>query len=211
MKTYLGSIATVVAVLTLAAVLPTNTKGDDGSGGFGTGSQGSGLSRGDGGIGGERSVTAREYCAQDHYYGHGCYGFWPGGGPYGWPPYYYEDYYGNAGHPSPYYYDDNMPTYYSGDGSLDYPPYDGVDYLLLGYDSGKALRLKIVSQDWLVEYLRAYFINVLLSRRDDFRRGFVLGYGDGAASVLREAIQEARHPKPQPDTMPAPKSDEPAK
>ena len=83
---------------------------------------------------------------------------------------------------------------------------------MLGHDSGKALRLKTVSQDWLVEYLRAYTINAPLSVRDDFRRGFVSGYGDGAESVLKKAIQEARHTKPQPDTTPPPaKSDQPAK
>lgn len=206
MKKYLGSIAAVVAVLTAAAGFPTNARGDGGEG-----CQGRGLSRGDGGTGGERGVTARGNRARDHYHGDGGYGFWPGGGPDGWPPYYYDDYYGNDGYPSPYYYDDNMPTYYSGDSSRDYPPYDGVNYLLLGYDSGKAMRLKTVSQDWLVEYLRTYFINVLLNRRDDFRRGFALGYGDGATSVLKEAIQEARHPKPQPDTTPVENLDEPAK
>lgn len=207
MKKYPGSIAAVVAILALAAVSPTNATGVGG----GEGSQGSGPSHDGEGIAGEHRVAERGCCGYDHYDGHRYHGFWPGGGPYGWPPYYYDDYYGKESYPSPYYYDDNMPAYYCGDSSQDYPPYDGVDYLLLGYDSGKALRLKTVSQDWLVKYLRTYFINVLLNRRDDFRRGFVLGYGDGAPSVLKEAIQKARHPISQPNTATAGQSYQPAK
>ena len=162
MKKYTGSIAAVIAALTLAVVFPSNARG------------------------------AR--------------------GTHEWPPDYYNDYYGISGHPSPYYYDGNLQVYYSGDTSEDNPPYDGVDYVLLGYDSGKALRSKTISQDWLAEYLRAHFTNVLLDRRDDFRRGFVEGYGDGAPSVLKEAIQEARHPKPPADSPPPiAKPNEPAK
>jgi hypothetical protein len=83
---------------------------------------------------------------------------------------------------------------------------------MLGHDSGMALRQKTVSEDWLVEYLRAYIVNAPLDVRGDFRRGFVAGYGDGAASVLKKAIKEARHPPPPAETAaPATKSGEPAK
>jgi hypothetical protein len=199
MKKHLGSIAAAVAVLMLAAVSPANARG---GGGFGGGSHGGG---GFGGYGGWHGAADRGYYGHGH--GHyGFYWFWPGAfwGPYWWPPYYYDGSYDYYGYPPPYYDYDNAPA--------PYPQYDGRDYRRLGHDSGKALRRKTVSQDWLVEYLRAYIINAPLSVRDEFRHGFISGYGNGARSVLKEAIQEARLPKPPPETAPpAAKSNQPAK
>ncbi len=211
----------------LAAVSPAIARGGGGGGGgggfgggFGGGHGGEGGegSHGGGGFGGGHGYASRGFYGHGHYYGHGYYGgfcgFWPGwfGGPFWWPPYYCDDYYDYYGYPPSYYGFDNAPAYYSGGTPAPYPQYDGRSYLVLGHDSGKALRLKTVSQEWLVEYLRAYIINAPLDVRDDFRRGFVSGYGDGAEPVLKKAIQEARHPKPQPDTAPpAAKSVQPAK
>ncbi|HTS18787.1 MAG TPA: hypothetical protein VMP11_14530, partial [Verrucomicrobiae bacterium] len=160
-------------------------------------------------FGGGHGYAGRGFYGYGHWHGHGHGGFyggfwcfWPGwwwGGPYWWP-YDYDGYYDDYGYPGPYDYDGA------------YPQYDDRDYLMLGHDSGRALRLHTVSQDWLVEYLRAYIINAPLDARDDFRRGFVAGYGDGASSVLKRAIKEARHPPPPAETAPpATKSAEPAK
>jgi len=220
MKTYLGFIAAVVVVLMLVPVSPAIARGGGGGGGFGGGGgHAGGEFGGHGGYGGGRGYASRSFYGHGHYYGHGWYGryyggfgFWPGWYGYDdwWSPYYYDDYYDYYGNPGPDYDAQNPPPYYSG--TPEYPQSDGRDYLTLGHDSGKALRLKTVSQDWLVEYLRAYIVNAPLNVRDDFRRGLVSGYGDGAASVLKKAIHEARHPKPQADTAPpAAKSDEPAK
>ncbi len=170
-----------------------------------------------GGYGEGHGYASRGFYGHGHYYGRGYYGFcgfWPGwfGGPYWWPPYYYDGYYDYYGYPPPYYDYDNAPTYYSGGTPPSYSQFDGRDNLMLGHDSGKALRLKTVSQEWLVEYLRAYIINAPPSAGDDFRRGFVTGYGDGAEAVLKKATEEAGRPKPQPDAAPpAAKSDQPAK
>jgi hypothetical protein len=204
MKTCVGSIVAVIAALMLTGVSSVNARG--GGGGGGGGGFGGGGGRGGGGhggYGGEHGYASRGFYGHGHYYGHGyyggyCYGgfygFWPGWYGYydGWPPYYYDDYYDNYGYPT--YYPENTPP--------DYPQSDSRDFLMLGHDSGKALRLKTVSQGWLVDYLRAYVINAPLNMRDDFRRGFVSGYGDGAESVLKQAIHEARHPKPQGSTAP---------
>ena len=125
-----------------------------------------------------------------------------GGGLGSEPPSYYRDDY-DCRQPS-YYYEDNPPACYLDPSAQDYPPYNsGRDYLVLGYDSGKALRLKAVSQNWLIEYMRTCVMNAPLNGRQDFRRGFVSGYGNGATSVLEEAIQDARQPEPQANTRPS--------
>ena len=222
MKTYLGSIAVAVAVSMLLAVPSANARGGGGGGGFGGGFGGGGGSHGgvgfaggshgaavgfshDGGRSGEgRGCVGWGGLGHGHHFGHGCYGFydfWPDFGYDWWPPYYYDDYYDYYGYP-PYYYDNAMPVSPTGL-PPDYPQSDQRDYLMLGHDAGKALRLKSVSRDWLVDYLRAYIISAPLDARGDFRRGFVAGYGDSAMSVLKNAIQDARHPKPQSNTLPA--------
>lgn len=214
MKPYLGSIAAVVAALMLTASPSAEARGGTG-GGFSQ-EGGNGGWHGGGGNGGWHGSADRGYYGHGHYYWHGHYGFyggfWPGwwcGYPYWWPPYYYSDYYS---YPSPYYNDGNSPVCYSGGAPVPYPQYDNRSYLMLGHDSGKALRLKTVSQDWLVEYLRAYIVDAPSSVRDDFRRGFVSGYGDGADSVLKKATDEASRVKSQPDAAPpASKSDDAAK
>src|SRR5436190_1450295 len=67
-----------------------------------------------------------------------------------------------------------------------------------GHDAGKALKSKAVSQDWLVEYLRFYIVNAPPSARDDFRRGFISGYGEDGESVYKKAIQDTEHQVPPP-------------
>jgi hypothetical protein len=120
--------------------------------------------------------------------------------PYYWPPYRYYNYY-DYDYPPPYdYYKDNPPAYYYSDNTPGYPQYDGRNYLMLGHDAGKALKLKTASRDWFVEYLRAYIINAPASARDDFRRGFISGYGENAESVLKKVMQDAR----QQNSSPAP-------
>ncbi len=130
------------------------------------------------------------------------FAFGGGGGHGSGPPSYDRDDY-DCRQPS-YYYEDNPPTCYLDPSAQDYPPYNsGREYLVLGYDSGKALRLKAVSQNWLIEYMRTRLVDAPLNGRQDFRRGFVSGYGNGATSVLEEAIQGARQPEPQANTRPS--------
>jgi len=136
-----------------------------------------------------------------HYHGgYLCFG----GGPFGWgypywwwPPYDYYDYYDDYGYPPPYGYEyDGAPAYQYGSAPPASLEYDGRDYLQLGHDSGKALRLKTASQDWLVDYLRAYIVGASPSARDDFRRGFISGYGDGGENVWNKVLEEAQRPAP---------------
>ncbi len=122
------------------------------------------------------------------------------GGGSGEPPAYSGDDYDC--YQASYYYEDNPPRAYLDPSAAEYPPYYGREFLVLGYDSGKALRLKTISQNWLVEYMRTNVMDAPLNGRNDFRRGFVSGYGAGATSVLKEAIQQAREPKPQANTAP---------
>jgi hypothetical protein len=224
MKMYLGSLATAVVVCVLFAVPSAYARGGGGGGGMGGGHGGGGFGGGGhegGGFGGwhggGHEFHGGGWGWHHHGYGYGGF-FWAGpfwwGYPYWWwPPYY--DYYGYYGYPPPYYdypaYDyygyAGTPAYqYGGNPPSAYPEYDGRDYLQLGHDSGKALRLKTVSQEWLVEYIRAYIINAPLSVRDDFRRGFISGYGEGGGTVLKKAAEEARHPTP-PHTVAPPKSE----
>ena len=109
---------------------------------------------------------------------------------YDYPPYYYyDDYY------APRYYYDSAPavSYYSGQTPV-YRVDDARSYLVLGHDSGKALKKKTVTWNWFVEYLQAYIVNAPSWVRDEFHRGFVDGYGDDAESIYRKGFQQARQP-----------------
>src|SRR6266850_2650928 len=150
----------------------------------------------------------------DRFHNHvGFFFFGPGpfSYPYYWPPYYYYDYY-DYRPPYDYYYDNSPANYYS-DNTPGYPQYDGRTYLMLGHDAGKALKSKTASRDWLVEYLRAYIINAPASARDDFRRGFISGYGENAESVFQKAMQDAGQQNPPPPPPPSnhdgPQGDQP--
>jgi hypothetical protein len=211
MKRYLGSFVVAALVLAWAAVPLASAR----SGGMVSG--GSSHS-GAGGFGGWHGHDGHGHFGHGGFHDHFDFFFgWPlVWYPYYWGPYYYDYYY-----PPPYDYDYYYrcypaPTYSYGDNTQGYayPEYDRRDYLTLGHDSGKALRLQKVSRDWLVEYLRAYIINAPPSARDDFRRGFISGYGDDAESVLKKATEEARQqiaPPPRVDSQPAPESSSSAK
>lgn len=55
-----------------------------------------------------------------------------------------------------------------------------------------------VSQEWPVDYVRAYIVNASPSVQDDFRGGFIAGYGEGGESVLNKAVEKVRRPMPPP-------------
>jgi hypothetical protein len=203
MKRHLDSLV-VAALMSVVAAVPLASARMGGFGGF------------NGGFGGGRGFGGRQHFGNGYYHGYGHYSFFFGWPlvwyPYYWGPYYSYDYY----YPRPYDYDYYngyypVPTYSYGDNSQGYayPKSDRRDYLTLGHDSGKALRLQKVSREWLVDYLRAYIIYAPPSVRDDFRRGFISGYGDGAESVLQRATQDARQPSapPPPRADTAPKSE----
>jgi hypothetical protein len=200
MKRYLGSVIVAALILAWAAVPGAVAR----SGGMGWGVS----SHYGGGWGGHGSWGGRGgWGGHGGYwqYGHGGYYGLYFGWPLAWYPYYGGPYYYDSYYPPPYaydYYDGNYPapTYSYGNTvpGYAYPNYDRRDSLTLGHDSGKALRLQKVSREWLVDYLRAYVINASPSVRDDFRRGFISGFGEGAESVLQKAMQDAGQPSPPP-------------
>lgn len=179
MKRYLGSLVAAVAVLMAAGIPVANARPGGGFGGW----HGSG-----------------------HGHFRGGLGFYWGGPlwyPYSWPYYSYYDYpyYYNPppyGYSYPPAYVSYAPRYYPENNAPRYSQDDGRDYLTLGHDSGKALRLKSVSRDWLVEYLRFYVINAPTSVKDDFRRGFISGYGEDGESMYKKALQDAGQQAPPP-------------
>jgi len=127
--------------------------------------------------------------------GHSGFYFY-GGFPLWWPYGYYGPPYDSG------YYYDYPPAYYY-DGAYRYPTQDARSWLVLGHDAGKDLRLQTVTWGWFVQYLRAYIINAPPGTQDDFRRGFMDGYGDSAESVLSSAMQQAQ-PPPVPPPPPRP-------
>lgn len=181
MKQYLGSLVAAVAISVLAAVPFANARPGGAPHGHGGGF---------GSWGGHGNWNHGRF--HDHF------GFFFWGGPlwypYYWPPYSYYDYPYDYPAPRYDYYNYNPPTYHYESGASDYREYDGRDYLTLGHDAGKALRLKSVSRDWLVEYLRAYIINGPASAQDDFRRGFVTGYGEDGDAFFKKATEDASQP-----------------
>lgn len=197
MKTHRGSLVAAVIVSVLTAVSVASAK-------MGGVSPGTSPRPNDGGFGAWRRFDGHRSFDRDRFHNHFSFFFF-GAGPI-WYPYYY--YYGPPYYAYDYGYDyapqyvyDNPPAYDYGDRAPVYQEYDGRDYLMLGHDAGKALRLKTVSRDWLVEYLRAYILDAPTSARDDFRRGFLSGYGEGAESILKKATQAAQQPNP-PGTVP---------
>jgi hypothetical protein len=226
MKRQLGSFAAAVVLSVLLAIPLAYARGGGGGGGFGGGGHGGGGFGGGGWHGGGRGFYGRGWGWHHRGYGYGFGGYFWGdpfwwGYPYWWWP---GDYYGYYGYPSAYDYGyppydyygyeeppayqyGNPPSVYPENPASVYPEYDGRDYLKLGHDSGKALRLKAVTYEWLVDYIRAYIINAPLSARDDFRRGFISGYGEDGKSVLKKAVEGARRPIPPPhEAVPPPTS-----
>ena len=112
---------------------------------------------------------------------------------YDYPPpyYYYDDYYA----PRRYYDSGPSVSYYDNNRNSAYPVDDTRSYLVLGHDSGKALKKKTVTWNWYVEYLQAYIVNAPSWARDDFQRGFVSGYGDDGESIYKKGVQQARQPR----------------
>lgn len=194
MKTRLGSLVAAVLVWVLAAVPLANAR----SGGM---SPGGSPRPSSGGFSSWHGSDGHRHFDHDRFHNRSSFFFFGGPFwyPYYWPPYYCYDYYDYYPPPYDYYYD-NPPAYYYGDSTPGYPQYDGRSYLMLGHDAGKALKSKTASMDWFVEYLRAYIINAPASARDDFRRGFISGYGENAESVFKKATQDTR----QRDSSPPP-------
>jgi hypothetical protein len=214
MKPYVRSLVVAAGIVGLAAIPFANARtGGMSSGGFSRSGGGFG-----GGFRGGRGFGDRRHFDHDRFFfSFGwpvyCGPYWY---PYYYPPYYYYDYgyyYPPAYDPYYYYYPPTTyyqsPTYSYSSGAPGYGVSDGRNYLTLGHDAGKALKFRTVSRDWLVEYLRAYVINASPSARDDFRRGFISGYGEDGESFLKKAIEEAQQqipPPPRADTPPSPES-----
>jgi len=202
MKRLLGCMIVAVGISVLSAAPPANAR----MGGFGgPGQQGSpnhwGGDHGGGFHGGDHFDHDRFHHHDGDFFFFGAFPFWYPyyGSPYYYyyydypPPYYYYDGYN---YPPRYYYDYGPSVSYYNERPPVYPVDDGRSYLVLGHDSGKALKNKTVSWNWFVEYLQAYIVNAPSWSRDDFHRGFVSGYGDDAESIYRKGIQQAQQPRP---------------
>ncbi len=218
MKRSLFSLIATIGISVLLAVSSVQARGD--GGGWGWGRDGGGQRSGGGGWGHWHGDSGGYYGGyhggyyHGGYWGNGGWGFYFGG-PLWWPyyswgwPYYssYPYYPGTAYYQYPdYSYSATPPPVYYYDGAYSYQqpaqPQDNRSYLVLGHDWGKDLRLETVTWDWFVQYLRAYVINAPPGVRDDFRRGFLNGYGENADAALDKAMQQAAQPPP--GNIPAP-------
>lgn len=114
------------------------------------------------------------------------YGYYPA---YSYPVY--------APYPASYYPDTYVPTPYVYDSGASYsspassPAVQVRTWLELGHDWAKDLRLDIVAWDQLVAYVKAYVINASPTVRDEFRRGFLSGYGLHAQEAYDKALKQA--------------------
>ena len=196
MKRLFECLILVLGISVLAAVPVVNARPGGGGGPAQQNSSGHwGGDHGGGFHGGGRFNHDRFHGGSDFFF-FGAFPFWyPYYGSsyyYDYPPpyYYYDDYYAPRR-----YYDSGPSVSYDNNRNSAYPVDDTRSYLVLGHDSGKALRSKTVTRDWFVEYLQAYIVNAPSWARDDFHRGFVSGYGDDGESIYKKGIEQARQPR----------------
>ena len=83
-------------------------------------------------------------------------------------------------------YADDSEAYQNGPA---YP--DPSSYYQLGHDWAQDLRRNAVSWDQFVSYLNAYIVTATDSYREEFRHGFLDGYGINAAAAFDRALQQA--------------------
>jgi hypothetical protein len=131
--------------------------------------------------------------------------FFGGGSLYYYPSYgYYPVYPYPAYNPYPVYnsypvnsygaYSSAPYVYDSSAGNSAYIPPQTVQvrsYLELGHDWAKDLRLDLIPWDQLVVYLKQYIVSAPPASRDEFRRGFLAGYGLHAEEAYGKAMQQA--------------------
>jgi hypothetical protein len=60
-----------------------------------------------------------------------------------------------------------------------------------GRDWGQDLRRDVATWDQFVDYLRAYIVNASVGVRDEFRRGFAVGYGSNADAAFDKGLDQA--------------------
>ena len=193
MKRLFECLILVLGISVLAAVPVVNARP---GGGGAPMQQGSGGHWGGDHGGGFHGGGHDRFHGGSDFFFFGAFPFWYPyyGSPYyyDYPPpyYYYDDYYAPRR-----YYDSGPSVSYDNNRNSAYPVDDTRSYLVLGHDSGKALRGKTVTRDWFVEYLQAYIVNAPPWARDDFQRGFVAGYGDNAESTYKKGIQQVEQRK----------------
>jgi hypothetical protein len=99
-----------------------------------------------------------------------------------------------------YFYGYGLVGYTSGaDGgyayvSNDSPSRDTREYYQRGQDWAQDLRRDVVTWEQFVAYLRSDVVNATETQRNEFRRGFVAGYGANADAALDKAMQETGSP-----------------
>ena len=195
MKRVIRHAITVAAVSALLALPSANARMGGGGAPMQQGSPGQWGNHWGGGFRGGNRFDHDRFHDRSSFFFFGAFPFWY---PYYWPPYYYDypPYYYYDGYdyaPGYYYYSDPSASSYNGPTPA-YAGYDGRSYLTLGHDAGKGLKTNRVTWDWFVEYLQAYIVNAPSWARDDFRRGFISGFGDDAESAYKKGFQQARQP-----------------
>ena len=124
-------------------------------------------------------------------------GGWPCWGP-GWCGWWdYPPYYG--------YYDEGYQLSPSSATTSSYvaPENRSTDYTL-GYAWGLDLRLRIVTWDQFVSAVKTFNPNAPQPSRDEFRRGFIAGYGKSADAVFDRAVKQAAPPPQEPPASAGP-------
>jgi hypothetical protein len=124
----------------------------------------------------------RNWRGSYYYYGWYPYWYWPYRSWY-WGPS-FSFYYGYDYYPRDYYYYDRAaPTYPT--------PQGQQTYYQIGVLWGVDLNHKVQPWSKFVAYLRDNVLTAERINQDEFRRGFILGYGEGAETTFEKALQEA--------------------
>jgi hypothetical protein len=130
-------------------------------------------------------------------------------------PFYYPAYY--YSYPPPYYaydYPAPPPATYSAPSTATYDrenvlqgsyvDQDTQSYYSSGRDWGQDLRRDVVGWDRFVAYLKGTALSLSQTQLDEFRRGFVEGYGNRGNDALDKAMKEAVGPEPSQGVPPPP-------
>ncbi len=110
-----------------------------------------------------------------------------------WDPWYSCWYYWPGPPPPPDAYEDDWQ--FAPDNGLYTSP---ADYER-GREWGQDLRREIVSWEVFVEFLRANIVGASPVVFSEFRRGFIVGYGENALAAFDKAMQQAAPPPPNAD------------
>lgn len=145
---------------------------------------------------GSPSIDSRDWSGHRDYRRHG---YWRGSYYYyGWYPYSYPYWPYRSWYWGPsfsYYYNGYSPRYDYARAPYYPTPQGAQTYYQVGVLWGVDLSHKLQTTDKLGAYLRDHVLTAEPINQDEFRRGFILGYGDGAEIVYEKALQEVTQKK----------------